>query len=262
LLLLAAANPRVEEYDFLLATCYSRLSRMDEARQRLERVLKLNPISAEAWFSYGNLWVDFDQSDSARTAYQRFIELRHATIQPDYLLGLAYSNRKQWDKAVTAYRTALAVDSTAVDVWYSLGLTYHDKDDLTAAMYAMEKVLQFRPNHPSANNYVGYTWADENKNLNEALKRIQIAVTAEPDNGFYLDSLGWAYFRLGNLDKAIEHLTRAVELSGEDPVVSEHLGDVYKAKNDVENAARYWKLALEKDPTNTELQAKIEQLKE
>jgi Flp pilus assembly protein TadD len=76
-------------------------------------------------------------------------------------------------------------------------------------------------------NYLGYTWVDQSQNLKTAMDYIRKAVKLKPDDGYYIDSLGWAYYRLGNIEAAVEHLERAVELRPDDPVINDHLGDAY-----------------------------------
>ena len=114
------------------------------------------------------------------------------------------------------------------------------------ALQSMEKVLQLHPGNPEALNFIGYTWADQNINLDKALTYIQQASAIKPDSGFIRDSLGWVYFRLGQKEKAREELLKALELEPEDPDIHEHLGDVYlslhmreQAILSYENALRY-----------------------
>ena len=76
-------------------------------------------------------------------------------------------------------------------------------------------------------NYLGYSWVDQGINLDEGMRMIRRAVEQRPDDGYIVDSLGWAYYRLGNYDEAVKHLERAVELKPEDPTINDHLGDAY-----------------------------------
>jgi tetratricopeptide (TPR) repeat protein len=93
-------------------------------------------------------------------------------------------------------------------------------------------------------NYLGYMLADKGVRLNEALKLIRKAVDQEPMNGAYLDSLGWAYFKLGEYELAEENLRRAVERDQTDPTVHEHLGDLYEKTGRIRLAAAQWELSL------------------
>ena len=76
-------------------------------------------------------------------------------------------------------------------------------------------------------NYLGYSWIDQGINLDEGMRMIRRAVEQRPDDGYIVDSLGWAYYRIHNYDEAVKHLERAVELKPEDPTINDHLGDAY-----------------------------------
>ena len=100
------------------------------------------------------------------------------------------------------------------------------------------------PESAAAANYLGYMLADRNTRLNEALELIQKAVSAEPNNGAYLDSLGWVFYRLNRLDEAAEQLRRSLERGSRDPTVHDHLGDVYSSQNKLKDAISQWDKAL------------------
>ena len=100
------------------------------------------------------------------------------------------------------------------------------------------------PNNASVLNYYGYMLADRGVRLEEATSMIQRAVTQEPSNGAYLDSLGWAYYKQNKLTEAEENLRKAVERQSHDPTILGHLGDVYAKLGQPERAATYWERAL------------------
>ena len=114
---------------------------------------------------------------------------------------------------------------------------------------------------PKAYNYIGYMWIDRDMNLDEAGEMIKKALDAEPDNGAFLDSLGWLHYKKGDYEQALKDLLRAVEsLKKEDPVVFEHLGDTYHKLGKEAEALSYWQrsLALEDNP---KVKEKIEALR-
>jgi tetratricopeptide (TPR) repeat protein len=108
----------------------------------------------------------------------------------------------------------------------------------------MEKVLTLQADHVEALNYLGYTWAEKNVHLDKALEYVNKAITLKPDNGYILDSLGWVYFRMGDLEKARAELERAVALIPGDPNIHEHLGDVYQAGGQKEKARAAYQKAM------------------
>ncbi|MBM9531903.1 tetratricopeptide repeat protein, partial [Desulfoprunum benzoelyticum] len=113
------------------------------------------------------------------------------------------------------------------------------------AISVMERVLELYPDHPEALNYIGYSWADRNINLLQALTYIEKAVELKPDNGYILDSLGWVYYRLGRLSEAQTELEKAVQLAPDDPNIYEHLGDVYTALEMTNEAEEAYRKAIE-----------------
>jgi tetratricopeptide (TPR) repeat protein len=143
----------------------------------------------------------------------------------------------------------------------------------------MQIVLGRNPDHPGALNYVGYTWAEQGTNLDQAEAMISRALELRPDDGYITDSLGWVYFmrarpllEQGNieearvlLDRAVDELQRAAELTGGDPVISEHLGDVYLVLEEKERALSMYEEALELAPRfheQPQLREKYERLRE
>ncbi len=111
--------------------------------------------------------------------------------------------------------------------YYSRGTCYERVKKLSLAEADLQKALQLSPNQALTLNYLGYTWIDHNRNLQQGLGLIEKAVRLKPDDGYIVDSLGWAYYRLGNFKEAVKHLERAVELRPEDATLNDHLGDAY-----------------------------------
>jgi len=129
-------------------------------------------------------------------------------------------------------------------IWFLRGSTYERQKRYADAEQEFKKVLAADPQHASALNYLGYMLADQNTKLEEALGYIKHAVEIDPANGAYLDSLGWAYFRLGKYDLAEEDLLKASQKIGTDPTVQDHLGDLYQKTNRLKLAATHWERAL------------------
>ena len=110
-------------------------------------------------------------------------------------------------------------------------------------------------------NYLGYSWIDQGINLDEGMHMIRRAVEQRPDDGYIVDSLGWAYFRIGNYDEAVKQLERAVELKPEDPTINDHLGDAYWRVGRTLEAHFQWAHARDLKPEPDELPKIEEKLK-
>jgi len=131
------------------------------------------------------------------------------------------------------------------NIAFMRGAMYEKQKNYDAAEREFRKVLDANPKNSSAMNYLGYMLADRNVRLQEALQLLRKAVELEPDNGAYLDSLGWVYYRLNDLEKAEQNLQRAIERFSKDPTVHDHLGDVYFKNGKVKEAIAQWQISLQ-----------------
>jgi len=129
-------------------------------------------------------------------------------------------------------------------VWFLRGSNFEREKRYPEAEEQFKKVLASDPEHASALNYLGYMLADQNMKLEEALGYIKRAVDLDPANGAYLDSLGWAYFRLGKYELAEDNLMKASQKINTDPTVHDHLGDLYQKTGRLKLAATNWERAL------------------
>ena len=129
-------------------------------------------------------------------------------------------------------------------VWFLRGSNFEREKRYAEAEEQFKKVLASDPEHASALNYLGYMLADQNMKLDEALGYIKRAVDLDPTNGAYLDSIGWAYFRLGKYELAEENLVKASQKINTDPTVHDHLGDLYQKTGRLKLAASNWERAL------------------
>ena len=129
-------------------------------------------------------------------------------------------------------------------VWFLRGSTFEREKRYAEAEEQFKKVVASDPEHASALNYLGYMLADQNTKLEEALGYIKRAVDLDPTNGAYLDSLGWAYFRLGKYELAEDNLLKASQKINTDPTVHDHLGDLYQKTGRLKLAATNWERAL------------------
>jgi tetratricopeptide (TPR) repeat protein len=129
-------------------------------------------------------------------------------------------------------------------VWFLRGSNFEREKRYAEAEEQFKKVLASDPEHASALNYLGYMLADQNTKLEEAFGYIKRAVDLDPANGAYLDSLGWAYFRLGKFELAEDNLLKASQKINTDPTVHDHLGDLYQKTGRLKLAATHWERAL------------------
>ena len=146
---------------------------------------------------------------------------------------------------------------------YRLGQYLERRENYRQMEKELQEAIRLDPQFTEALNHLGYSLADRNVRLPEALALIERAVAIDPWNAAYLDSLGWAHFRMGSFEAARGPLERAAAALPGDPVILEHLGDLYEKLGLAESALASWSSALQADPAKQEqLEAKIAALKE
>jgi Flp pilus assembly protein TadD len=169
-------------------------------------------------------------------------------------LGNILRSHERYAEAREYYTRAIKlIDKPSKDNWtlfYARGVCSERLKEWPAAEADLKKALELSPNESPVLNYLGYTWVDQNQNLKTAMDYIRKAVKLKPDDGYYVDSLGWAYYRLGNLESAVEQLERAVELKPDDPVINDHLGDAYWRVGRKLEAEYQWQQSLTLKPDN------------
>jgi tetratricopeptide (TPR) repeat protein len=168
----------------------------------------------------------------------------------DVYIALAqmYSRIKEWDKAEESINKAIELSSKQEDKDYALfvaGSMYERQKIYDKAEESFHKVLADDPKNAMALNYLGYMLADRGTRLDEALGYIRRAVALDPQNGAYLDSLGWVYYKMGNYELSEENLRRASERMGDDPTIHDHLGELYQKTGRLKLAATHWERSLE-----------------
>ncbi len=146
--------------------------------------------------------------------------------------------------AIALLAEAVAGNPDNPRLLFDYGMALERQGLSTSAVAMMERVLQSQPDHPEALNFIGYTWADEGVNLQQAREYIERANRLRPDNGFIIDSLGWVYYRLGRLADAARELERAQTLVPDDPNIHDHLGDVYRSLGRHQEALAAYRQAL------------------
>ena len=163
-------------------------------------------------------------------------------------LATMYTRLKRWNDAEEALNKAELLSTKAEDkenIYFLRGSTYEREKKYDQAEIEFKKVLAANPQSAVTLNYLGYMNADRGVQLEESLGQIKLAVSLDPTNGAYLDSLGWAYFKLGKYDLAEESLNKASLRMSSDPTVQDHLGDLFQKTGRLKLAAAHWERAVE-----------------
>jgi tetratricopeptide (TPR) repeat protein len=182
----------------------------------------------------------------AQAGTKKFADNRGASCELQLALAEVYEQSKHWNEMMKALDRADQFASTGREkeqAYFMRGAGLERQKQFDQSEAAFRKVLELNPKNAGALNYLGYMLADRNVRLEEAYDLIKRAVDLEPDNGAYLDSLGWVYFRQGKLDDARGLLERALERMP-DPTVRDHLGDVYLKLGKTKEAIAQWQDSL------------------
>ncbi|MDM7459208.1 MAG: tetratricopeptide repeat protein [Paracoccus sp. (in: a-proteobacteria)] len=171
-------------------------------------------------------------------------------------LGDVLRMQEKHDAAIPAYDRALALlaDAPPEARWFPLyarGIALERAGRFERAEADLLAAIEIRDDNASLLNYLGYSWIDRNVELDRGLDLIQRAVELSPDDGYILDSLGWAYFRLGRYEEAVAPMERAIATMASDPLVNDHLGDIYWMVGRQREAQIQWKRALTLEPTDS-----------
>lgn len=225
----------------------------------LRLALHLDPTSDEAWLLLGDVLRQSGDMEGARSAYARpkagspyyatgqaklawtFQEDDSATAMqyaraaaaggdPDAELALAdilRANDRYDEAAVVLDKLVARSEARDWRLLYARGVAYERTNRWSLAEADLQAALKLKPEEPELLNYLGYSWIDRGERLPEALAMVQKAVGLRPRSGAMVDSLGWAYYRMGDYKKAVETLEQAVELEAGDPEINDHLGDAY-----------------------------------
>ena len=215
-----------------LGLALAEVGKVDEAKKHLRELIDLDPKDIRSYVAYGSVLSDAKDYKEMAVTYDKAIEIlgpmpKRSDWSIYFQRGIAYERLKEWEKAEPSFK----------------------------------KALELNPDQPQVLNYLGYSWVDKNMNLDEGLNMIRRAVDLKPDDGYIVDSLGWAYFRLGQFDEAVAELERAAELMAGDPTINDHLGDAYWRVGRKLEAVFQWNQTLELKPEEEEIpkiKAKIE----
>lgn len=258
-------NTANSEPHYLLALLYFQEEQYESALTHLELVKTKSDIFEESVYLQTRIFKKQGKPDEVIELLQKHISNQESRSPLFYaLLSSLYQEQKKNQTALALLERGIKIYHENPQLFFEYGLLLERSGLHQQAISSMEKVLELQPEHAEALNFIGYTWADNNINLDRALEYIKKAVQLKPENGYITDSLGWVYFRLGELEKAETELEHAIELEPGDAHIYHHLGDVYNSQKKRTKALQAYEKAYEmfKDEKNqTKVKAKIETLK-
>jgi tetratricopeptide (TPR) repeat protein len=214
-----------------LAEAYDSAKRYDLELAALDNIEEGSPIWLNVQIQKALALNALEKVDESKALLEKIIAKNPKDIRPLDALGNILRSHERYAEARDAYARAIALlDKPTKQNWtlfYARGVCNERLKEWPAAEADLKRALELSPEESPVLNYLGYTWIDQSQNLKTAMDYIRKAVKLKPDDGYYIDSLGWAYYRMGNIQSAVENLERAVELRPDDPVINDHLGDAY-----------------------------------
>jgi tetratricopeptide (TPR) repeat protein len=256
-----AEDPRQHEISYLLGVVYRRVGRTEEAIARLESIPPGHGRYVDARTQIAAV---LERQGRYQDALEQVLEARrHQTARPlDLYVASLRAKSGDFEGAVAFLEELLGESPGDPEVLYNLGVLYGEARRQDEAIAYMRRVLEHNPDHAGALNYIGYSWAEQGLRLDEAERLIVRALELRPDDGYITDSLGWVYYMRARplmqggeraqglllLERSIRELERAAELTGGDPVISEHLGDAYLLLDDKRRALESYEEALDLEP--------------
>jgi tetratricopeptide (TPR) repeat protein len=240
---------------------------LEQQKRHMEANMVYEAIAPASWFKWSarlriaaNLEA-MESFDEAERLLRALAKERPDRTDALAQLGGMFRTKERFLEAVDVYDEAIKrvskVEQRHWSLFYARGIALERSKQWPRAEADFLRALELQPSQPYVLNYLGYSWIDQGVNLERGMEMIRKAVEQRPNDGYIVDSLGWAHYRLGNYDKAVEHLERAVELRPHDPTINDHLGDAYWKVGRTLEAQFQWKRAQGLKP-DAELAAQIE----
>jgi tetratricopeptide (TPR) repeat protein len=203
-------NPKDDDLALVYARTLADAGKAKEGAEILDKKLQGNPSNLDIYINLSQIYVQARRFSDAEKVLHRAEDQKLDKNRVRFQLASVYERQKDYDRAESLFKDIL-------------------KDD---------------PKDAPTLNYLGYMLADRGIRLNEAVQYVQQALSLEPNNPAYLDSLGWAFYKLNDLQKAQKYLLQAVEMEKKDPVIQDHVGDLYFKIGNLEKAQEFWKKSL------------------
>ena len=248
-----------------LADLYEQIKKPALALKVYQRVPPESALKRNAEIQMATDLDALDRTEEAKTLLDKLIADRPKDMDAITALANIQRVRKQFPECGATYTKAVdALASPQKSNWtlfYFRGICFERSKQWDRAEADFKKALELSPDQPHVLNYLGYSWIDQGVNLDDGMRMIRRAVEQRPDDGYIVDSLGWAYFRTNNYDEAVKQLERAVELRPEDPTINDHLGDAYYRVGRTLEAQFQWAHARDLKPEPDDLKKIEEKLK-
>ena len=276
---------------YLGAICISQ-KKDSEAVEYFDQVTKLAGWNPETWIRFGGLYFDNQRYSDAEKLMKKALPAFPDNFTINLIMGLSLAQQNKNEEAKIYLKKSLSINPNDINALSGYGFTLSQLHDDKEAVKYLQKALTLSPddlnllgtlgliynnlnkNEESdslyqkaleidstsaiVNNNYAYSLSERGIKLDDALRMVKIAVAADSANSSYLDTMGWVYFKLNNLDLAKQYIEKAIKYGGENATMLEHLGDIESKLGNKKEAKNLWQKALKLDSSKTELKSKIE----
>jgi tetratricopeptide (TPR) repeat protein len=250
---------------FTLADIYERLKQEESAIALYDSVPESSPLRVNADVQASLLLESMGKTKDASEHLQAVVAAYPRNADALTALANLQRSRKLYNEAVSTYTRALEIPGTPEKskwlLYYYRGIANERRKNWPAAEADLKKALELNPDQASVLNYLGYSWVDQGMNVDEAFRMLRRAVDLKSRDGYIVDSLGWAYYRLGRWDDAMRELEKAIDLKPADPVINDHLGDAYWRVGRKLEAQFQWNHARDLNPEPEDLPKILDKIK-
>lgn len=241
----------------LLADLLDRVGRIEDSIAAFDDIDEASPLYVTAQLQVALSLDQLDRVDDAMNVLKKIAKREPENADPYVARGDMQRGRENFAQAVVEYSEAIKragpVEPRHWSIYYARGVCYERLGEWPLAEKDLQLADTLSGGHPLVLNYLGYSWVEKKLNLDKAMEMIRKAVSRRPNDGFIVDSLGWAHFRLGEFSDAVNYLEKAAELQPEDPTINDHLGDAYWRVGRETEARFQWQRALDMKPEEAEL---------
>ncbi|MDH3197372.1 MAG: tetratricopeptide repeat protein [Candidatus Krumholzibacteria bacterium] len=265
---LLAREPRSAELARIVAEIHARSGDPAGARVYYERAISIAPadyrsylalfFAASPRFAPPGGRVDLPEEDLRGLLHEASALADRADFEANYMLGLALGSAAEYDLAREHLLRAHAINADDRSTILNLANVAEKQLRFDEAERYLVRLYEMDPDDPAVCNFYGYVLAEMRKDLERARALVEHALAAEPDNGYYLDSLGWIYYQMGDYVRAVRELERASAVVAADPVILEHLGDAYAGLRRFEEAKAAYERSSRLQEGNAQILEKIE----
>ncbi|HIG28033.1 MAG TPA: tetratricopeptide repeat protein [Verrucomicrobiales bacterium] len=251
---------------YQLASNYGQKSDFENAELYFQRCIALKPDFREGYLDLVRIYFETNQPEKVLITLDSVREKFGPTYFTEFYTGVTHHMSKDYDRAIASFLKAEEISTKDDKVklshqfYYQLGASYERSGKFEKAAQALMKSLEIQEDFSDAMNYLGYMWAENKENLEQAFELIEKALSSQSENPAYLDSMGWVLYQMEQAAKALPFLMKAVENSeAPDPVILDHLGSIHRALDHKQEAVKAWEQSLDLEE-NLEIKEKLKTL--